>query len=170
MTIYTGTIATVASGDTTTVPTNLATYRDALKAASEAWTTFGTGANWTGTVSNPAIGNGIWNGRYAQVTKLVDFSVKITMGTTTTYGSGVFQITLPVAPNTSHPAHFDCMFTDTSSGLFYRGLTTGLSGSKVNLTYDASTAGGQVSAVGSAAPFTWANTDILEVWGRYETT
>lgn len=42
---------------------------------------------WTGT-TNPAIGNGTIVGRYIQSGKIVRGWFKITMGSTTTYGTG----------------------------------------------------------------------------------
>lgn len=164
MTTWTGTASTISAGQTAGVSTALATYRDAIKAASEAWTTYGTGASWTASTTNPVLNNGTWVGRYAQVNKLVDFSVRITMGSTTTFGSGFYRVALPVAVNSNFPTHFNCFYTDTSTGNLYVGTTSLISSTVVTLASIAAT----VAAVSPTAPFTWANTDILEVWGRYE--
>jgi hypothetical protein len=100
VTTFTGSIPTIASGDTTTVPTNLATYRDALKAASEAWTAYTP--TWTGTTTNPAIGDGTLVGAYARVNKLIHCRINLTMGGTTTYGSGNWIFALPVATHAGY--------------------------------------------------------------------
>jgi hypothetical protein len=42
-----------------------------------------------------------------QVNKFVSFWIKLTIGSTTTVGSGLYQITLPVTPFATHPVHFD---------------------------------------------------------------
>ena len=55
MTTWTGTIPTLAPGDTTAVTTGLATYADALQALSEAWTTYTP--TWSASTP-PAIGDG----------------------------------------------------------------------------------------------------------------
>lgn len=168
MTTFTGTIPTFTAGDTTTVPTNLNTLRDALKALSEARTSFGTGANWTATTTNPTIGNGTWVGKYLQVNKYVDFWVTITVGSTTTVGSGIYQITLPVAPVSGHPCIFEVQYVDSSTSANYRGTTQFVSGSKVNLLYDASTAGGALSGLTNAAPAVPATGDTYKITGSYE--
>ena len=58
-----------------------------------AWTSFTP--TWTGSGSNPAIGNGTISGAYIQIGKTLKFRVYILMGGTTTYGTGTWQITLP---------------------------------------------------------------------------
>ena len=68
------------------------------------WRTLFSGAAWipytptwavvSGTA--PSIGNGTLSGRYQQVGKTVHFVVQITMGSTTTYGSGQWTLSLPV--------------------------------------------------------------------------
>lgn len=63
--------------------------------------------NLTATVANPNIGNGTITGRYRQSGKTVHFVIDILIGSTTTRGSGFWQVSLPVAPRTgsSHVAH-----------------------------------------------------------------
>jgi hypothetical protein len=168
VTTWTGTAPTFVAGDTTTVTTNLNTLRDFAKAASEAWTTYGSGASWTASTSNPAIGNGTWNGRYAQANKLVDFTVKITMGTTTTYGTGTYRVALPVSMSTSSPGRFLVVVTDSSGGTTFHGITYNVSGTLAPIAIDNGTAGGAVAAISPTVPFTFANLDTIEVVGRYE--
>jgi hypothetical protein len=168
MTTFTGTIPTIASGDTTTVPTNLATYRDALKAATEAWTSFGSGSSWTATTTNPTLGNGTWVGHYRQLDKTVDFWIRITVGSTTTAGSGIYQVTLPVTPIAGHPCRFGVAFSDASASATYFGMTAFVSGAKVNLLYHSSAAGGALGAVGNTTPAAPATGDTYDVWGSYE--
>src|SRR5688572_30316278 len=40
---------------------------------------------WTGSVTNPVLGGGELLGRYTQVGKMVDFAIKLTMASNTTY-------------------------------------------------------------------------------------
>lgn len=167
MTLFTGTIPTIASGDTTTVPANLATYRDALKALSEAWTTFTP--TWTATTTNPVLNNGTITGHYAQINKTVLFWIKLTVGSTTTVGSGIYQLTLPVATVTNHPGIFDISYLDSSAGATYRGLTQLATASKANLLYDSSSAGGIMVAFTAVAPVVPATGDVYSVTGIYET-
>src|SRR5579864_7885838 len=57
--------------------------------------------SWTGSSTNPSLGNGSLTGRYTQIGKVVLFSVVLTAGSTTTYGSGFWTFTLPIAVGTS---------------------------------------------------------------------
>lgn len=165
MTTFTGSISVVAAGDKTGVSTKLGTHSDALKALSEAWSTYGSTASFTATSSNPS--GGTWTGHYLRVNKLVMFWVRIVQGSTV--GSGTYKIALPVAPVTNYPAHFDVFITDTSASARYRGVTYDLSGSTVSLAYDANgSANASLNALTNAAPFTMASGDVIEIHGTYE--
>lgn len=164
MTAFTGTIPTIAAGDNATVAANLATYRDALKGASEAWTSYGSGASWTASGSNPAIGNGTWAGAYLQVNKLVLFRVTITMGSSTTYGTGTWRVALPVTAKSGVRWSFQGDGVDTGVNAYtIRGVTDG-SAAFCSIYR----VGNPEAAVTSTVPHTWGNTDILTVQGSYE--
>ncbi len=170
MTTFTGTIPTIAAGDTTTVPTNLATYRDALKATSEAWTSYGSGASWTSSGTAPALGNGTWNAAYCQIGKLVHFRIQITMGSTTTFGTGAYRLALPVAPKAGIRWSFWGEAQDTGTANYsLRGSYDSTAG--VGTVIGVSRIGGGAAAdssVTNTAPHTWANTDILTMAGTFE--
>lgn len=70
--------------------------RDQFNAIGSAWTSW-TPA-WTAATSNPAIGNGTIVGNYIQAGKLIIFRIIITAGSTTTFGTGAYSFTYPVAP------------------------------------------------------------------------
>lgn len=63
------------------------------------WTSYTP--SWTAATSNPVINNGTIVGRYRRVTgaDLVIVEVRITMGSTTTYGSGAYWVSVPVTPS-----------------------------------------------------------------------
>lgn len=50
---------------------------------------------WTGSTTNPAIGNGFIGGMYARIQKIVIADGYIIPGTTTTFGSGTYRISIP---------------------------------------------------------------------------
>jgi hypothetical protein len=60
-----------------------------------AWSTYTP--TWTATGSNPSLGNGTLTGRYLQVGRRYDVHIELTCGSTTTYGSGNYSFSLPVA-------------------------------------------------------------------------
>lgn len=51
---------------------------------------------WTGSTTNPVIGNGVLAGRYCQIGKTVFYRGTLQAGSTTTFGSGTYGISLPV--------------------------------------------------------------------------
>lgn len=170
MTLFTGTIPTFASGDTTTVPTNLNTLRDALKGLSEAWTAYTP--TWTATTTNPVLGNGSFNGSgYLRVEKLIIGRLVLTMGSTTTYGTGTHSLTVPVAPATGvvRSLMTGCA-RDTSAtadyplfGVVTAGTTT------MPVKANPTTAGNPTVGITSAVPFAWASTDVLTIDFCFET-
>jgi len=51
---------------------------------------------WTGAISNPALGDGSLSGDYELIGDTCTFNIVLTMGATTTYGSGSFIFSLPM--------------------------------------------------------------------------
>lgn len=140
--------------------------RDNLKAIGDAWTSYGSGASWTASSVNPSLGNGTWSGAYSQAGKLVNFRIGITMGSTTTYGTGTWQLALPVTP-TSHTWSFTGVAVDTSAVNTFP-VVFARSGATINGRVWPGSAGGAFGALNATAPFTWANTDLLFLSGTYE--
>lgn len=129
----------------------------------QAWSSYAP--SWTASV-NPAIGNGAIVGAYAQFGTTVHFRITITMGSTTTYGTGGWSLSLPVAA-VAVEWSFSGTATDSGVGNFpMRGLRSGTS--TIALVTPATTAGNADRQVTSAAPFTWGNGDVLTIHGTYE--
>lgn len=129
---------------------------------------YGTAATvWTATSVNPVINNGTFVSTYRQDSKWVDVFIQITMGSTTTYGTGTWQIGLPVtAKNTRWTVAGEAFDTSGPSEyvVFGKPLTT----SVLTIRTLPSTAGNPLISVGSTAPMTWATGDILTLAFRYE--
>ncbi|MFE6484701.1 hypothetical protein ACFVGN_17435 [Streptomyces sp. NPDC057757] len=70
-----------------------------------AWTTLGAWnaytPAWTAATTDPVIGNGSVTGRYAVVGKVCHFTAFVACGSTTTYGSGAYSLSLPLATGTT---------------------------------------------------------------------
>lgn len=164
MTTYTGTPSTLVAGDTSALVTKFNDHRDALKALTDAWTSYTP--TWTAISSNPSIENGTITGGYAQLGHLVIYRFRIAMGSTTTYGSGGFVITLPVAAAAAYPQNaylFSGSAQDTSAGTAYPLSLQRLSTSTT--AYFGSPSGTLVSGL---VPFTFADGDTLSGAGVYE--
>lgn len=108
---------------------------------------------WTAAITNPSLGNGVIQGRYKQIGKTVFYNFILTPGSTSTFGSGFWKISLPV--------------TGYGAGRLYgvgAGIATGSAAGQQanvicylvdvdNLVFDVGTARANVTAT---APFTWA--------------
>lgn len=86
--------ATWAAGPLTSTAMN-AQIRDNLKAIGDAWTSYVT--TWGASTTNPSLGNGTLTMGYLLAGKLLIGRFELTIGSTTSVGSGIYTLTLPVA-------------------------------------------------------------------------
>ena len=118
---------------------------------------------WTAGTTNPSIGNGTLSGRYIQIGKLVYCQFTMRAGSTTTFGSGNWRFSYPVAPNTTYANLYQVgsIYALDNGAADYNGITQFAGATYMGLIIS----GNWVSAT---APFTWANGDVLEVNVIYE--
>jgi hypothetical protein len=125
------------------------------------WTSYV--ATWTAASVNPAIGNGTISGRYRRSTDsdLIIYEGKILMGSTTTFGTGQWFVSLPVAPSSDAVIFTTCAVFILDTGTTTR---TGVArfNSSTQLTFE--TTGGFTSA----SPQVWANGDYFTWSIEYE--
>ncbi|WP_327403818.1 hypothetical protein OG194_29555 [Streptomyces sp. NBC_01288] len=77
--------------------------RDQFNSVFAAWSTYTP--NWTAITTNPVLGNGTLVGRYMKIGRTVIAHVNLTMGSTTTYGSGGYSFDLPAAASNAGAAY-----------------------------------------------------------------
>lgn len=148
------------AGDTLTAADMMA-FADLGKA----WTAYTP--VWTAATVNPVIGNGSLLGRYVQLGAFVSFVCEMTAGSTTTFGTGQYSLTLPVACRTGSPVQYfalDCR--DDSLSQRYGGnawTPTGLA-----CSCQASNGSAFFGNVTSAVPFAFATLDSITMSGTYE--
>lgn len=92
--------ATWVTNETVTAAKLNTEIKDALTGIQAGWTAYTP--VWTGSSSNPAIGNGTLVGAYTRFGKTVIGRIKLLAGSTTTYGSGAFRLSPPVAPHSDY--------------------------------------------------------------------
>ncbi|GAA4358385.1 hypothetical protein [Angustibacter luteus] len=156
---------TWVTGEVVTAAMNNTEIRDALAGIQAGWTSY-TPA-WTAG-ANPVIGNGSIAGAYLQVGKRVDFRIDVTMGSTTTYGSGQWRLSLPTTP-VARIWRWLANCYDASASGYYGAWAAWLSSGPYAIVWaPATTAGNNDRAIGAASPFTWATGDVLSVNGTYE--
>ena len=137
--------------------------RDQFKVVGEAWLSY-TPA-WTATTTNPVLNNGTLNGFYKEVDKWITYRIELTAGSTTTFGTGSYRLSLPVTARTATTSYApmgQACLIDTSLSARYMRFAGYSSTTVVFLTDEAST------QWGAAAPFAFASTDLVVVQGVYE--
>lgn len=166
MTTWIGTAPSFAAGIDTTATTKFNTIRDALKALTEAWTSYTP--TWSSSGTAPAINNGTIVGGYMQAGKYVGFRALITVGSTTTFGTGVLSLTLPVAPRASVGTWmWKGVAVDAGTAQYEWNLQWGGSGTACQMLYP-NTGTNALAAVSGTAPFTPGSGDTFSVQGFYE--
>lgn len=146
--------------------------RDNLKELGDAWTSYTP--SWTGSGSNPSIGNGTIAGRRILAGKLCIFEIQILMGSTTSYGSGNYSLTLPAAPRvTAANDTFSGMLYDSSAGsgptAIYPIVGISASSTTINLAALPTTAGNPYRTITPTSVVTLANGDRITLSGVFET-
>lgn len=158
------------------LPETIRDLADQLELMVPGWS--GYTAAWTAATTNPSMGNAVATVQQQQIgLDTMLWYVEITMGTTTTYGSGQWRMSLPKpgiqSPATGRiwfPVHgfaFDLSANDSWPMRGHVANTGG--GAYVVLQCPATSAGGSDRPVSSSVPFTWANGDVLTLWGIYRT-
>lgn len=121
---------------------------------------------WTGDSSNPTLGNGTANGRYARMGNMVVFNAEVTIGSTTVQGNGAYSLSLPVKPKITAPTQYvQSRVSDSSSGQAYAGQSGALVETSVQLLVQGTA---DLDTVTKTAPVTLAVGDALHAWGTYE--
>lgn len=120
---------------------------------------------WTGSTTNPVIGNGSISGNYVQINKWVVGQIFIVCGSTTTYGSGFYRFSVPVniSANASTIAYLQLL--DASAG-FVAYLGMGIPVTPGGTTVEFRTHG--AGTFTPTVPITLANTDQIRIQFIYE--
>lgn len=141
-----------------------------ITARDAAWTNYTP--TWLASGGTPAIGNGTIAGRYKQIGKTVFFSIYVLFGSTTSFSSGAYSFSLPVAAVTPGSpagslARIGSAYLRDASGTstgHYTGMTFVGPGATTVGVFEAS-AHAQLQA---GVPVVWANTDFFHITGTYE--
>jgi hypothetical protein len=119
---------------------------------------------WTGSLSNPAIGDGKIEGRFFKQGSLIIYNGLINVGSTTTFGSGDWRISLPVACANNDPnVAIGSLYLLDAGTRNYTGITYMFGTNAFYMINDNST-----GAVGPTIPFTWATNDLIRWTIVYE--
>lgn len=147
--------------DTDPVGDGALAVRNLAAAIGDPWTAYVP--TWTASPTNPSIGNGSLAGSYRLIGKTLHGRIALTIGSTTTAGSGAYIFGLPVAARSADAGILiTSVMRDASSGDRFMRLGYKINANSIALTNEAGT---HVSAVG---PFAWATGDTLFISYTYE--
>lgn len=163
---FTAAARTWATDEVVTAANLNAQLRDLINGFG-AWTAYTP--VWSTASTQPVLNNGTIDGKYLQIGKLVIFRIVLTMGSTTTYGTATYRLSLPVAPVTTARIAFMADYLDSSASAAYQGGATFDSATGLlYLNCPATTAGNPYRSVTATVPMTWATGDIIAISGTYE--
>jgi hypothetical protein len=122
---------------------------------------------WSSSGTAIALGNGTITGTYFQTGCMVWFRAILTMGSTSTYGTGFYRFSLPVAPTADClvPGYADDTSTAHRAPIVARITAASATGDNMRMACDDTVTGG----VGQTTPFVWATGDVLILSGWYTT-
>lgn len=125
---------------------------------------------WTSAGTQPTLGNGTLTGFYIKMGRTIHFRISLLMGSTTTFGTGDYTLSLPftVSSNTALKTPVGLGYTEQAG---IQGIQ--LFGRLDNLTTVAifgpnGVADTRAAGVNSTKPFTYAANDFIRVAGTYE--
>jgi hypothetical protein len=151
------------SGNTTTYKTT----RETLLGSQIPWSSYTP--VWTASSVNPVIGNGTITGSYIIIGKTCFVRGNVAMGSTTTFGSGEWYVSMPVPAINADAILLTATLLDNGSAWYNATMVGGRAGfnTKAPLQY-VNITNGTASDVNATQPFTWTNTDRF-IWnGSYE--
>lgn len=123
---------------------------------------------WTGSTTNPVIGNGTISGAWIRFGKTVNWRFLIVCGSTTTYGSGTYLLTLPTSCAASYVANQNLSGSSGSAFLGATSFPIAVNRYTASTTvYFSAPSGGVVTPT---VPVTFANGAVLAGGGTYEAT
>lgn len=122
---------------------------------------------WGSTGTQPSIGNGSIVGNYTQVGNMVTAEIVLTMGSTTTFGTGSYSFTLPVQVASKNVSFIGNWMANNYGVQQEFGLGKADSaGTQVVLWAPTGTA--IVNAVTPTVPHTWKNQDTISLSIQYQ--
>ena len=123
---------------------------------------------WTAASSNPAINNGTIEGYYKVIGKTCFVRGNIAMGSTTTFGTGEWYVSMPFTASHADAILMSANLLDNGSGWYNATMAGARAGFNHKAPIQYQTAGGTAGDVNATAPFTWASTDRFMWNGSYE--
>ncbi len=123
---------------------------------------------WTAASVNPVINNGTIEGYYKVIGKTCFVRGNIAMGSTTTFGTGEWYVSMPFTASHADAILMTATLLDNGSGWYNATMAGARAGFNHKAPIQYQSAGGTANDINPTQPFTWASTDRF-IWnGSYE--
>ena len=143
--------------------------RDQFNTFFGAWTSYTPTFGSTGTA--PAVGNGTLTGQYMKIGRSVLMSVVFTIGSTTTFGSGNLNFTLPATVSAAAAGavlNTSCSRTGTQNFIVGAAPLSNNGTTTSTMWFASTSTSGDWDAWTTSTPWTLAAGDVVRVWGTYQ--
>lgn len=127
-----------------------------------AWTAY-TPA-FTASTSNPSVGNGSLTGRYNRLGKMVFFTIRLTIGSTTTRGVGTWRFSLPTVP--AAPTLYSAYVSTNGNGVYAGVGASNGSAARVDAIYLSTSL--RAEALSHSVPAAFDGGGVVWITGMYE--
>jgi hypothetical protein len=123
---------------------------------------------WTAASSNPVINNGTIEGYYKVVGKTCFVRGNIAIGSTTTFGSGEWYVSMPFTASHADAILMTVTLLDNGTAWYNASMVGARAGFNHKAPMQYQNTGGTASDVNATQPFTWTTSDRF-IWnGSYE--
>ena len=123
---------------------------------------------WTANSSNPSIGNGTIEGYYKVIGKTCFVRGNVAMGSTTTFGSGEWYISMPFTASNADAILMTAQLLDNGSAWYNATVNGARAGFNYKVPIQYQAVGGTANDINATQPFTWTTSDRFLWNGSYE--
>jgi hypothetical protein len=126
--------------------------------------------SWTAASVNPSIGNGTLEGWYKVVGKTCFVRGNIVIGSTTTFGSGEWYVSMPFTASHADAILMTANLLDNGTAWYNATVNGARAGFNYKAPIQYQGGAGTALDVNATQPYTWANSDRFLWNGSYEIT
>jgi hypothetical protein len=124
--------------------------------------------SWTAASINPSIGNGSLEGWYKVVGKICFVRGNIVIGSTTTFGSGEWYVSMPFTASHADAILMTANLLDNGTAWYNATMNGARAGFNYKAPIQYQGGAGTALDVNATQPYTWANSDRFLWNGSYE--
>jgi hypothetical protein len=124
---------------------------------------------WTAASVNPVIGNGTITGQYKVIGKTCFVRGNVAMGSTTTFGTGEWYISMPFTASHADAILMTANLLDNGAAWYNATVNGARAGFNYKTAIQYQAVGGTANDINATQPFTWANSDRFLWNGSFET-